>query len=258
MTALPSVQRLHTRYGGIADDTLYLDDGRSRAIFEIQLPDLSLVDDDTLEVATARLGVFLHALEFPFQLLFRLVRVDLEEDARETERLAAARSAPIARAGREHAAFLRHLERTNLLLELRAYVVIGLEGAAGSLVQRLARRLKAALRRFVPAALRRRLKVDRTLAGPSDTELLDACGEETAYALESLGTSPRRLDDLQIADLLYSCWCPERASQQPLVPVAVARPIATPLPTSSDAAATGPGAATAKAAAARARRPGAS
>jgi len=257
MTALPSVQRLHTRYGGIADDTLYLDDGRSRAIFEIQLPDLSLVDDDTLEVATARLGVFLHALEFPFQLLFRLVRVDLEEDARETERLAAARSAPIARAGREHAAFLRHLERTNLLLELRAYVVIGLEGAAGPVVQRLARRLKAALRHLVPAVLRRRLRLDRPLAGRSDTELLDACGEEAAYALESLGTSPRRLDDLEIAELLYSCWCPERASQQPLVPVAVARPVATRIPTSSDAV-TGPGAATAKAAAARARRPGAS
>jgi hypothetical protein len=101
-------------------------------------------------------------------------------------------------------------------------------------------------------------------AGPSDTELLDACGEETAYALESLGTSPRRLDHLEIAELLYSCWCPERASQQPLVPAAVVSTIATRIHTSPDAAAkaaapaTGPGAATAKAAAPRARHPGAS
>ena len=222
MTTLASVQRTYTCYRGIADDTLYLQDGRPRAIFELHLPDLGLVDDDTLEVVAGELALLLHTLEFPFQLVFELVPVDLEHDAIETEHLAATRSAPITRAGREHAAFLRHLERTTPLLELRAYLVVGLEGADGSLLRQLVGQLRRGLgavgRQLAPSALRRRLgSPAAALSGPTATELLDQRGEKAAAILDRIGADPRRLDDLEIADLLYRCWCPERARRQPLV-----------------------------------------
>jgi hypothetical protein len=61
MSALPSVQRFHVRLGGIADDTLYLADGRPRAIFAVEPGDLRLADDARREVATQRRAAFLDA-----------------------------------------------------------------------------------------------------------------------------------------------------------------------------------------------------
>ena len=202
MKHLPAVQRVATRLRAIDDDTLILADGRPRAIFEAFPGDVTLADDDALEAQTARLAAFLHGLTFPVQVLLCLVPPDLEEHAREVEAASAGRGPRIAAAGRDYAGLARHLDRTGALLEPHLYVVVGLEGARGSLVQQLLGMLPWAGRRRVP--------------GPTDTELLDSRAEQVALLLDHAGAAPVRLDDAEIATLLYRCWCPERARQQPL------------------------------------------
>src|SRR5919206_263760 len=118
-----------------ADDKLVLADGRPRAIFEVFPGDLALADDEALEAHTARLAAFLHGLTFPIQVLLCLVPADLEAHAREVEAASADRGPCIAAAGRDYAGMARHLGRTGSLLEAHLYLVVGLEGAHGSLLQ---------------------------------------------------------------------------------------------------------------------------
>jgi hypothetical protein len=210
VSPLGVVQHIATRYRAIADDTLYLGDGQPRAIFEVFPPNLSLADDDALEASAQQLAVVLNALRFPTQLLFRFVAVDLEQLAVEAEHATVWRGAELARAARDYAALLRHLSRTLVLLELHVYLIVGIEGARGSLLQALVRPAVDCLSRRL---LRRG---HRSVAGPSDTELLDQRGEQVVLELDAIGARPRRLNNVEIAELLYACWCPERARRQPL------------------------------------------
>ncbi len=202
MRLLPSVQSVATRLRAIVDDTLYLADGRPRAIFEVFPDDVALADDETLEGQTGRLAGFLHGLSFPLQILLRLVPVDLEEHAREVEAVSASRGPRIAAAGRDYAGLVRHLCRTGGLLEPHLFVIVGLEGARGSLVQQLLGALP-----WAP---------QRQLVHASDAALLDERAGQVALLLDHAGAAPVRLEDAEIAALLYSCWCPERARRQPL------------------------------------------
>lgn len=210
MSPLAAVQRLYTRYRAIADDTLYLGDGRPRAIFELHPPNLSLADDDTLEVVAQQLAGVFNSLRFATQLLFRLVAVDLDGHAADAEQAGARRGPELAAAGRDYAALLRHLGRTLVLLEPHIYLVIGLEGAQGSL-------LRSLLRPITGWFMRRTRRGSRlSVAGQADTDLLDQRGEQVALAFDAIGARPRRLANVEIAELLYACWCPERARRQPL------------------------------------------
>jgi hypothetical protein len=47
------------------------------------------------------------------------------------------------------------------------------------------------------------------VAGSSGPELLDERGEQVALAFDAIRARPRRLDNVEIAELLYACWCPE-------------------------------------------------
>ena len=217
MNPLAAVQRVYTRYRAIADDTLYLGDGRPRAIFELHPPNLSLADDDTLEAVAQQLAGVFNSLAFPIQLLFRLVAVDLDGHAAEAEQAAASRGPTLAAAGREYAALLRHLSRTLVLLEPHVYLAVGVEGARGSLLHALVRPVVALLRGIAGWSLRRTgRRVRPAVAGESDTDLLDQRGEQDALAFDAIGARPRRLDNVEIAELLFSCWCPERTRRQPL------------------------------------------
>ena len=69
MSPLAAVQQIYTRYTAIADDTLYLGDGRPRAIFEVHPPNLSLADADMLESTAQQLAVVFNSLPFAFQML---------------------------------------------------------------------------------------------------------------------------------------------------------------------------------------------
>jgi len=138
------------------------------------------------------------------------VAVDLETHAAAAERAAAARKPELAAAGRDYSALVRHLSRTQVLLEVRVFVTVGLEGSQGPLLGVALRAVAA----WVCQRLPRRAR--RSIAGPSNTELLDQRGEQVALAFDAIGARPRRLDNVEIADLLYTCWCPERAGRQPL------------------------------------------
>ncbi len=210
MSPLAAVQQIYTRYKAIADDTLYLGDGRPRAIFEVHPPNLSLADADTLESTAQQLAVVFNSLPFAFQLLFRLVAVDLEDHAAQAELAAASRDPELAAAGRDYAALLRHLSRTLVLLEPHVFLVVGLEGAQGSLLRSWMRAIVTRLLRLLGRRAR------PAVAGPTDTELLDQRGEQMALHFAAIGARPRRLDNVEIAELLYTCWCPERARRQPL------------------------------------------
>jgi len=74
VSPLAAVQQIYTRYKSNRDDTLYLGDGRPRAIFEVHPPNLSLADADTLESTAQQLASSSNSLPFAFQLLFRLNR----------------------------------------------------------------------------------------------------------------------------------------------------------------------------------------
>jgi hypothetical protein len=210
MRLLPAVQQVYTRYAAIADDTLYLADRRPRAIFELHPPNLSLSDDDLLESTAQQLAGVLSSLPFPFQLLFRFVAVDLEDHAAQSEHVSSSRGPELAAGGRDYAALLRHLSRTLVLLELRVFLIVGLEGAHGSFL----RAALSLLSGLLPRGLQRHRRAGGT--GSTDTDLLDVRGAKVAGAFHAIGASPRRLENAEIAELLYTCWCPERARRQPL------------------------------------------
>jgi hypothetical protein len=207
VTRLASVQRFYVRLRGIADDTLYLADGRPRAIFTAHTQDLLLLDDDELEAFTVRLEAFLHGFGRPWQLVFRLVSANLDAPAAAIEEVAAARTGRLASAGRELAAFLRHLGRTRVLLQPHLYLVVGLDGPARSLRTRVHDRLRP-LTAFWPAR-RRPTPTDDVRRGA--TAELDELGEALATALDRLGVGWHRLDDAEIADVFGACWSPTRA-----------------------------------------------
>jgi hypothetical protein len=208
MSGLASVQRYYVRLRGIADDTLYLADGRPRAIFAVQTPDLLLLDDEELEAFTGRLEGFVHSFDRPWQLVFRLAPTDLDAHAAATDELAAERTGRLASAGRELAAFYRHLGRTTVLLQPYLYVVVGLDAPARSLSDRIHDQLRR-FTSFWPGRRRRRSVSDEL---PADaTVQLDELCEAVAASLDRLGVTWHRLDDAEIAALFGACWSPTRS-----------------------------------------------
>jgi hypothetical protein len=113
------------------------------------------------------------------------VAVDLEDHAAEAELAAASRDAELAAAGRDYAALLRHLSRTLVLLEPHVFLVVGLEGAYGSLLRYCVRAIATWLLRLLPRRSR------PVVAGPTDTELLDLRCEQLALAFAAIGARPR-------------------------------------------------------------------
>ncbi len=222
MSRLASVQRYFLRLHAIADDTLYLADGRPRAIFAIQTADPLLLDDDELEAFTVRLESFVHSFDRPWQLVFRLAPTDLDAQSAAIDELAASRTGRLASAGRELAAYVRHLGRTTTLLQPSLFVVIGLQAPTRSLGMR-ANDLLGSLTTCWPGR-HRRLTISSDLQ-PDATAELDELGEALAAALDRLGVIWHRLDDAEIAQLFGSCWSPTRARRS--------HATATPLPLAS-------------------------
>jgi hypothetical protein len=228
VSRLASVQRYFVRLRDIADDTLYLADGRPRAIFAIQTADPLLLDDDELETFTVRLEAFIHSFDRPWQLVFRLAPTDLDSHAAAIDALAASRTGRLASAGRELAAYLRHLGRTTVLLQPHLYLVVGLDAPARSLGTRLHDALCWLCGTWRGRRWRRTSTDDLTR---DSTAELDELGEALAAALDRLGVTWHRLDDAEIAHLLGSCWSRNRtrrsqATATRLPPASHQRPLA--------------------------------
>ena len=84
-------------------------------------------------------------------------------------------------------------------------MVIGLEGARGSLLERVAAWL-GHLGRLRPHEVRE--------DAASDTELLDRRASQLAVALDGLGWNPTRLGTSEIERLFGSAWGSQRARRQ--------------------------------------------
>lgn len=150
------------------------------------------------EAVLAGFAAWLNGLTYPVQVLARAAPLDLDRRLDHLERRADLELPPtLAVLAHDHAAFFRSLARDRLLLERHFYVVVPAGDVAPRLHWPFGRRAQP-----LDAAGARRLLTVR-------------CDDVTS-GLGRCRAVARRLTSLDLAELLYACWCPERARLQRL------------------------------------------
>ena len=188
MPGRPRARRRPARLGELLPlrrvdgDVLVLRGGRHRAVLEAGAVPLALRLEHEQEAVLAAYRRFLVALDYPLQLLVRVVPCDVERYLAGLDG-AASGEGPLAEVARDHAAFCRRLAREHRPLERRRYVVVPAEeaGAAGSL-------LRPRGRPGGPVPEEARLTLERRSA-------------EVTEGLRACGVSSRRLGGEEIAAL---------------------------------------------------------
>lgn len=193
-----SVQTVHVAVEAVEDGVLRLTDGGSRAVLEVGSVAFDMAGDVEREALVAAYARWLNSLTFPVQILVRVLPVDLDGYLAVTEARAQQLAEPLAALAHDHAAFLRRLARHRTLLERRFYVVVPAEGETR-------RRGLWRSKRPVP-----------TPDGDAVRRQLTTRCDEVARGLGRCGLTARRLDDVELAQLLYACWCPDLARVQRL------------------------------------------
>lgn len=199
MTRRASAQTAHLHLDAIADDMLQLRGNQLRAVLEVSSVNLALQGDVEQEATIVGFAAFLNGLAFPVQLLVRAVPVDVAGYLEELERRAARLPETLADLARDHAAFLRRLARSRTLLERRFYVVVPAE-------------VSPPHGGWWPFGSRPGPGVDLVAARKQLTFRCD----EVSRQLGRSGLSARRLVSNELAELLYTCWCPDLARLQRL------------------------------------------
>ena len=200
MKRRPSVQTVHLSVDRIEDRVVTLVGGQHRAILDVGSVNFGLAGEVEREGIVASYAAFLNSLTFPIQVLVRVRPIDLDAYVADLEHRAQV-SLPeaLAAVARDHAGFLRRLARQRTLLERRFYVVVPADANA------------------LPVG--RRLPFQRHGAALDDDDarrqLTFRC-EEVERQLSRCGLAARRLGDIELAQLLYACWCPEQARVQRL------------------------------------------
>jgi hypothetical protein len=198
VSRLAGLQTAHLRLEAIDEDVACLGSGQYRAVLEVGSVNFALQGEIEQEATVAGFAAFLNGLTFPVQVLVRVLPLDLERYLTELERGARRLPDHLVELARDHATFLRRLARSRTLLERRFYLVVPAQndGAAP-------RRLTLGRRRTAddPAAARKQLTF--------------RC-EEVTRQLGRCGLAVRRLTSAELAQLLYTCWCPELARVQRL------------------------------------------
>ena len=203
MTRLGSTQAAHVGVEAIADDALRLVGGEHRAVLEVSSRNFALQGEREQEATVAGFAAFLNALTHPIQVLVRVLPLDFDGYLGELDRRARRlgdSAGGLADLARDHVAYLRRLARSRTLLERRFYVVIAAQAPV------------AARRRWWWPFRRRTDAADPDAA----RRLLTAHCDEVARQLGRCGLAARRLSTLELAQLLYACWCPELARVQRL------------------------------------------
>ncbi len=196
MTRGDSIQTVHLDLEAIEDDVVHLVGGQYRAVLEVGSVNFALQGEVEREATLAGFAAFLNGLSFPVQLVLRALPIDLERYLADLERRALHLPGRLADLARDHVAFLRRLARSRTLLERRFYLVV----PAGS-----------------DDATRAALPWKRTAEGRDLEEVrkqLTFRCEEVRRQLGRCGLAVRRLDSVELARLLYACWCPELARVQ--------------------------------------------
>lgn len=183
---------------GVAGDALRLGSGQYRAALEVSGLSFSLLDEQDQETLLARYAQWLQALSYPLQFLVRVLPLNLQGylDIWE-ERARQQRSPFLAALTRDHMTFLQGLARERALLERRLYVVVPSGDDNSGTFPLLGRR-------GAPASPATAL-----------AQLATRCDDVTA-GLRACRLAVRRLQDEELLNLLYACWCPERARLQRL------------------------------------------
>jgi hypothetical protein len=185
----------------VQDGVIRLPGDRFRAVLDVAGVPFGLMSETEQRVILANFATFLNSLSFPVQTLVRVLPVDIdgylsriEQRARHElpERLAAL--------ALEHTAFVRSLARSRNLLERHFYIVVPAQDAA---------------RLGLAGGLFRRRRDPLLQAEAARKQLSFRC-DEMARQLARCGLGVRRLDDVELAALVYACWCPELSRLQRL------------------------------------------
>jgi len=194
----PGLQMAHLRLESIEDGVASLGDGQYRAVLEVGSVNFALQGETEQEATTAGFAAFLNGLTFPVQVLVRVLPLDLAAHLADLEGRARSLPDKLADLALDHATFLRRLAGSRTLLERRFYLVVPAQTEAMS------------QRRFTLG----RRGADGDLAA-TRKQLTFRC-EEVARQLGRCGIMVRRMSSVQLAQLLYVCWCPELARVQRL------------------------------------------
>jgi hypothetical protein len=198
----------------IVDGVLCLRGGHYRAALEATSINFALKSESEQEAILAGYRAFLNALDYPLQILVRVLPTDVETYLTALRRrLAGSADASLRRLALDHEAFVRRLARERTLLTRRFYVLVpaGLDGAAAgqgpSWPWRTGRQRER--RRGLEAA-----------AGQ-----LDLRCREVGQGLGGFGVATRRLGSDELAWL----WRDALAAEPRRVgrPALVARPVVT-------------------------------
>lgn len=201
MRRLNPAQAVHVGLERIAEDAIVLTGGERRAVLEVGSLNFALQGDREREATVAGFAAFLNGLTFPIQILVRVLPVDVAGYLENLERRARELNGPLADLAYDHVAFVHRLARSRTLLERRFYLVvparseIGRTGGGGW-----------------PFTARSN---DMASEASLRHQLTHRCAE-TERQLLRCGLGARRLTDVELARLLYTCWCPELARTQRL------------------------------------------
>ena len=199
MGRLVSAQTAHVGLESIDDGVLCLSGGQYRAVLEVGSVNFALQGEVQQEATVASFAAFLNGLSFPVQILMRAVPIDLQTHLVELERRALEFAEDLANLARDHAAFLRRLARSRTLLERRFYLVVPAD--------------EGPRRGAYPLSWPFGRKIPGPNAAGARKQLTFRC-EEIARQLGRCGLAARSLSSVELAQLLYYCWCPELARVQ--------------------------------------------
>lgn len=202
MNRRKSVQAAYVRLDRIDHDTVRLEGGACRAVLEVTGIPFDQQGRADQERVLAGYAAFLNSLAFPVQVLVRVTPADLEPYLARLERQANLHAGNgLAALAQDHAAFLRRLGRQRTLLERRSYLVVpaGEESLGG-------------WRSWWP--LRRNHRGGGHTAA-AQQQLALRC-DEVVREVGRCGLEARRLQDTELAQLWYACWCPDLARTQRL------------------------------------------
>jgi hypothetical protein len=172
-----------------------------RAVLEVGSVNFRLQSDLERESIVRGFIGCLNSLTFPVQISIRVLPVDVDSYLTAVERRSRETLSPqLGDLARDHMAFMRRLARNRTLLERHFYVTVPAEDEGGRLsLWQLFGRKKG-------------LTPDEETARK---RLAFRC-DEVLRQVSRFGLSGRRLDDGDLAELFYACWCPELAKVQRL------------------------------------------
>jgi hypothetical protein len=202
----PAVQGEHLAIDVIADGVVTFTDGRRRAALEVGSVNFAALGEARQRELVAGYAAVVDSLAHPVQILMRTVPHDLTPYLAGRERRAASEpNERLRRLSHERNAFVRRLAGSRIFLDRRFYLVVPADDPRPAA-------------RLWPG----RSPMGDGRAGAADASALAAARQlaarcdELARQLTRCGLAARRLDDGELAELFYACWCPDLARVQRL------------------------------------------